>query len=159
MSRKFDEQKKKSTRLAIRRVQKKKKTYSVPYFTINSLTPCLPSQAITSSSIRGARPTSAPSARCRRGTSATPCSPASSCRCCWASSRRATSIRQSCASSLTFTSGRLGERASKRLAVVCGCRASRFGTMRRLILDVASIRVNLVCPGMTNTELLDPWGG
>ncbi|XXG95865.1 hypothetical protein Hte_002137 [Hypoxylon texense] len=63
-------------------------------------------------------------------------------------------VRQSYASSLTFTSGRLGERPARGLAVASAWGASLFGTTRGLALDLAPMRVNLVSPGATDTEML-----
>lgn len=56
-------------------------------------------------------------------------------------------------SSITFTSGRLAEKPMKG-AVVLGAWASALvGIVKTLALDLAPIRVNLVSPGETDTEL------
>ncbi|KAI1403896.1 putative short chain dehydrogenase/ reductase [Hypoxylon fuscum] len=64
-------------------------------------------------------------------------------------------VKHSSTSSLTFTSGRLAERPVKGLTVASGRAASLFGITRGLALDLAPImRVNLVSPGATDTEML-----
>ncbi|KAI4871148.1 putative short chain dehydrogenase/ reductase [Hypoxylon rubiginosum] len=63
-------------------------------------------------------------------------------------------VREGCASSLTFTGGRLGERPAKGMAVVSAWAASLLGATRGLALDLAPIRVNLVSPGATDTGML-----
>ncbi|KAI6083696.1 putative short chain dehydrogenase/ reductase [Hypoxylon rubiginosum] len=67
-------------------------------------------------------------------------------------------IRQHYASSLTFTGGRLGERPARGMAVVSARGGSLLGTTRGLALDLAPVRVNLVSPGATDTEMLSGMG-
>ncbi|OQD69324.1 hypothetical protein PENPOL_c002G04557 [Penicillium polonicum] len=59
-------------------------------------------------------------------------------------------------SSITFTSGRIAEKPMKGAAVLAGWAAALFGITRTLALDLAPIRVNLVSPGTTDTELQGP---
>ncbi|KAI2633167.1 putative short chain dehydrogenase/ reductase [Hypomontagnella submonticulosa] len=66
-------------------------------------------------------------------------------------------VNRAYTSSLTLTSGRLGERPLPGMAVPSGWGASIFGTMRGLALDLAPIRVNLVSPGVTDTRLTNEW--
>lgn len=44
----------------------------------------------------------------------------------------------------------------KGVAVLAGWGAALFGIVRTLALDLAPIRVNLVSPGTTNTEIQGP---
>lgn len=57
-------------------------------------------------------------------------------------------------SSMTFTSGMIAEKPVKGYTVVCGGAAGLAGLTRALALDLAPIRVNLVSPGLTITELM-----
>ncbi|KAI1472653.1 putative short chain dehydrogenase/ reductase [Daldinia caldariorum] len=66
-------------------------------------------------------------------------------------------LNQSCRSSLTFTSGRLAERPLKGMSAVSGWAASLYGTTRGLALDLAPVRVNLVSPGLTDTQTGEDW--
>ncbi|KAI1806250.1 putative short chain dehydrogenase/ reductase [Daldinia bambusicola] len=66
-------------------------------------------------------------------------------------------VSQSARSSLTFTSGRLAERPLKGMAAVSGWAASLYGTTRGLALDLAPVRVNLVSPGLTDTQTGEEW--
>ncbi|CAI7678003.1 unnamed protein product [Penicillium discolor] len=61
-------------------------------------------------------------------------------------------------SSITFTSGRIAEKPMKGAAVLAGWGAALFGIVRTLALDLAPIRVNLVSPGTTDTEIQGPEG-
>ncbi|KAJ5694371.1 hypothetical protein N7536_004783 [Penicillium majusculum] len=61
-------------------------------------------------------------------------------------------------SSITFTSGRIAEKPMKGAAVLAGWGAALFGIVRTLALDLAPIRVNLVSPGTTDTEIQGPKG-
>jgi NAD(P)-dependent dehydrogenase (short-subunit alcohol dehydrogenase family) len=58
-------------------------------------------------------------------------------------------------SSLTFTSGRVAEKPVKGYLLGSSWGAALFGITRTLALHLAPLRVNLVSPGATNTEL---WG-
>ncbi|CAG7977656.1 unnamed protein product [Penicillium salamii] len=62
-------------------------------------------------------------------------------------------IASSYRSSITFTSGRIAEKPMKGAAVLAGWGAALFGIVRTLALDLAPIRVNLVSPGTTDTEI------
>ncbi|KAB8345948.1 hypothetical protein FH972_023000 [Carpinus fangiana] len=62
-------------------------------------------------------------------------------------------IKQAYTSSLTFTSGRIAEKPMKGAAVPAAWGAALFGLVRTLALDLAPIRVNLVSPGTTDTEI------
>ncbi|KAI0378945.1 putative short chain dehydrogenase/ reductase [Hypomontagnella monticulosa] len=66
-------------------------------------------------------------------------------------------VRGAYTSSLTLTSGRLGQRPLPGMSVPSGWGASLFGTMRGLALDLAPIRVNLVSPGLVDTRLINEW--
>ncbi|KAL4778315.1 hypothetical protein BJX76DRAFT_362860 [Aspergillus varians] len=59
-------------------------------------------------------------------------------------------------SSITFTSGRTAEKSVKGAAALAGWGAALFGITRTLALDLAPIRVNLVSPGTTDTEIQGP---
>lgn len=61
-------------------------------------------------------------------------------------------------SSIIFTSGRIAEKPIKGAAVLVGWGAALFGIVRTLALDLAPIRVNLVSPGTTDTEIQGPEG-
>ncbi|KAI1374423.1 putative short chain dehydrogenase/ reductase [Hypoxylon crocopeplum] len=63
-------------------------------------------------------------------------------------------VKQSHTSSLIFTSGRVAEKPVKGSTVVSGMGAALFGVTRGLALDIAPIRVNLVSPGVVDTEML-----
>jgi NAD(P)-dependent dehydrogenase (short-subunit alcohol dehydrogenase family) len=64
-------------------------------------------------------------------------------------------LNRSYKSSLIFTSGRLGEKPLAGYTMGSAFAASSFGMARNLALDLAPRRVNVVSPGMTDTEL---WG-
>ncbi|KAL3481805.1 hypothetical protein BJX99DRAFT_253327 [Aspergillus californicus] len=59
-------------------------------------------------------------------------------------------------SSVTFTGGRIAEKPMKGAAVLAGWGAALFGITRTLALDLAPLRVNLVSPGTTDTEIQGP---
>ncbi|KAI0594736.1 hypothetical protein F4775DRAFT_572808 [Biscogniauxia sp. FL1348] len=63
-------------------------------------------------------------------------------------------MKPSYSSSIIFTTGRLAEKPMHGAAVVSGWASSLYGTTRGLALDLAPIRVNLVSPGATDTDLL-----
>lgn len=65
-------------------------------------------------------------------------------------------MKKSYTSSITFTSGRIAEKPMKGAAVLAGWGAALFGLTRTLALDLAPIRVNLVSPGTTDTEIQGP---
>ncbi|CEL10380.1 hypothetical protein ASPCAL13501 [Aspergillus calidoustus] len=56
-------------------------------------------------------------------------------------------------SSITFTSGRIAERPMKGAAALAGWGSALLGITRTLALDLAPIRVNVVSPGTTDTEI------
>lgn len=62
-------------------------------------------------------------------------------------------IKNSYTSSIIFTSGRIAERPMKGATVAAGCATGLFGVTKTLALDLAPIRVNLVSPGTTDTEM------
>jgi NAD(P)-dependent dehydrogenase (short-subunit alcohol dehydrogenase family) len=64
-------------------------------------------------------------------------------------------LNSSYKSSVTFTSGRVAEKPVKGYLLGSSWGAALFGITRTLALHLAPIRVNLVSPGATNTEL---WG-
>jgi NAD(P)-dependent dehydrogenase (short-subunit alcohol dehydrogenase family) len=64
-------------------------------------------------------------------------------------------LNNSYKSSFTFTSGRVAERPLKGYLLGSSWGAAQFGITRALALQLAPLRVNLVSPGATNTEL---WG-
>jgi NAD(P)-dependent dehydrogenase (short-subunit alcohol dehydrogenase family) len=64
-------------------------------------------------------------------------------------------LNNSYKSSLTFTTGLVAEKPVKGYLMGSAWGSARFGITRTLALDLAPIRVNLVSPGATNTEL---WG-
>jgi len=64
-------------------------------------------------------------------------------------------LNQSYQSSLTFTSGRVAEKPVKGYTMGAAWGAALFGIIRNLALDLAPIRVNVVSPGATDTEM---WG-
>jgi NAD(P)-dependent dehydrogenase (short-subunit alcohol dehydrogenase family) len=56
-------------------------------------------------------------------------------------------------SSITFTSGRIAEKPLKGAAVLAAWGTALLGITRTLALDLAPIRVNVVSPGTTDTEI------
>jgi NAD(P)-dependent dehydrogenase (short-subunit alcohol dehydrogenase family) len=62
-------------------------------------------------------------------------------------------------SSLTFCGGRLGTKPSRGWPMGAACSAGLDGLTRALALDLAPIRVNVVHPGATETELWGSLGG
>ncbi|KAJ5759499.1 hypothetical protein N7520_006655 [Penicillium odoratum] len=62
-------------------------------------------------------------------------------------------MNKSYRSSITLTSGRIAEKPMKGKAVMAGWGAALFGVTRTLALDLAPIRINLVSPGTTDTEI------
>ncbi|KAK9235747.1 hypothetical protein V1525DRAFT_409021 [Lipomyces kononenkoae] len=62
-------------------------------------------------------------------------------------------MNNSYTSSLIFTSGRIAEKPMKGATVVAGVATGLFGITKTLALDLAPIRVNLVSPGTTDTEM------
>ncbi|KAL2788667.1 hypothetical protein BJX66DRAFT_308489 [Aspergillus keveii] len=56
-------------------------------------------------------------------------------------------------SSITFTSGRIAEKPMKGAAMLAGWGTALLGITRTLALDLAPIRVNVVSPGTTDTEI------
>lgn len=64
-------------------------------------------------------------------------------------------LNQSFTSSLTFTSGRIADRPVKGFTTQAFFAAGLAGLTRALALDLAPVRVNLVSPGATDTEM---WG-
>ncbi|KAL3495475.1 hypothetical protein BJX62DRAFT_233468 [Aspergillus germanicus] len=62
-------------------------------------------------------------------------------------------------SSLTFYGGRLGTKPSRGWPMGAACSASLDGLTRALALDLAPIRLNVVHPGATETELWGSLGG
>jgi NAD(P)-dependent dehydrogenase (short-subunit alcohol dehydrogenase family) len=63
-------------------------------------------------------------------------------------------VTQSHTSSLTITTGRLGQRPIKGLSVISGSSSAVLGIGRGLALDLAPIRVNVVSPGIVDTPLI-----
>ncbi|KAI2617752.1 putative short chain dehydrogenase/ reductase [Hypoxylon sp. NC1633] len=63
-------------------------------------------------------------------------------------------VRRARASSLTFTSGQAAERPIAGTAVMSGGGAATFAIGRALAIDLAPLRVNVVSPGVIDTELL-----
>ncbi|KAK4247267.1 hypothetical protein C7999DRAFT_14700 [Corynascus novoguineensis] len=61
-------------------------------------------------------------------------------------------------SSITFTTGSGAERPIKGTAAIAAIGAGLFGLTRTLALDLAPLRVNLVSPGYTDTDLHGPAG-
>ncbi|KAJ0417616.1 hypothetical protein BJY00DRAFT_289266 [Aspergillus carlsbadensis] len=59
-------------------------------------------------------------------------------------------------SSITFTSGRVAEKPVKGVAVLGGWASALLGITRTLALDLAPLRVNVVSPGTTDTEIQGP---
>lgn len=59
------------------------------------------------------------------------------------------------ASSITLTSGSVSRKPNKDWSIVASYAAGSHGMMRNLALDLAPIRVNLICPGAVLTELWD----
>ncbi|CEL09189.1 hypothetical protein ASPCAL12329 [Aspergillus calidoustus] len=64
-------------------------------------------------------------------------------------------LKPSSTSSLTFCGGRLGTKPSCGWPMGAACSAGLDGLTRALALDIAPLRVNVVHPGATETEL---WG-
>ncbi|KAI0181205.1 putative short chain dehydrogenase/ reductase [Hypoxylon sp. FL1284] len=64
-------------------------------------------------------------------------------------------LRSGYTSSITFTSGRVVEKPVPGYSVLTGFAAGLHGLARNLALDLAPLRVNVVAPGATETEL---WG-
>jgi NAD(P)-dependent dehydrogenase (short-subunit alcohol dehydrogenase family) len=64
-------------------------------------------------------------------------------------------LNSSYKSSLIFTSGRVAEKPVQGYTVPAGWAAALLGLTRALALDLAPIRVNVVSPGATDTEM---WG-
>jgi NAD(P)-dependent dehydrogenase (short-subunit alcohol dehydrogenase family) len=62
-------------------------------------------------------------------------------------------IKSSYTSSIIFTSGRIAEKPMKGATVAAGWATGLFGLTKTLALDLAPIRVNLVSPGTTDTEM------
>ncbi|KAJ0422362.1 hypothetical protein BJY00DRAFT_322543 [Aspergillus carlsbadensis] len=62
-------------------------------------------------------------------------------------------------SSLTFCGGRLGTKPSRGWPMGAACSAALDGLTRALALDLAPLRVNVVHPGATETELWGSLGG
>jgi NAD(P)-dependent dehydrogenase (short-subunit alcohol dehydrogenase family) len=56
-------------------------------------------------------------------------------------------------SSITFTSGRIAEKPMKGAAALAAWGTALLGITRTLALDLAPIRVNVVSPGTTDTEI------
>ncbi|AEO59657.1 hypothetical protein MYCTH_2308119 [Thermothelomyces thermophilus ATCC 42464] len=65
-------------------------------------------------------------------------------------------VRSSYTSSITFTTGRAAERPVKGVAALAGIGAGLFGITRSLALELAPVRVNLVSPGTTDTDIFGP---
>ncbi|KAL2151061.1 hypothetical protein VTH82DRAFT_6159 [Thermothelomyces myriococcoides] len=65
-------------------------------------------------------------------------------------------IKNSYTSSITFTTGRAAERPLKNFSAVAGVGAGLFGITKSLALELVPIRVNLVSPGTTDTDILGP---
>ncbi|CEJ87957.1 hypothetical protein VHEMI04567 [[Torrubiella] hemipterigena] len=67
-------------------------------------------------------------------------------------------LKESYKSSLIFTSGRITEKAVKGLAVAAAYSTGLAGLVKTLALEAAPIRVKLVSPGTTDTEVQGPDG-
>lgn len=65
-------------------------------------------------------------------------------------------LNKSYTSSLIFTSGRIGEKPMKGATILAGWASALSGIVRGLALDLAPIRVNLVSPGTTDTNMYGP---
>lgn len=65
-------------------------------------------------------------------------------------------LKKSYTSSLTFTGGRVADKPMPNYSVYSGFAAGLIGMMRNLALDMAPLRVNLVSPGATLTEMWGP---
>ena len=59
-------------------------------------------------------------------------------------------------SSITFTNGQIAEKPIPNYTVYSGGAAGLVGMVRNLALDMAPLRVNLVSPGATKTEMWGP---
>ncbi|TVY13554.1 Short-chain dehydrogenase/reductase ATR9 [Lachnellula arida] len=64
-------------------------------------------------------------------------------------------MKQSYTSSITFTGGRVAEKPIPTYTLYSGIAAGLVAMVRNLALDMAPLRVNLVSPGATKTEM---WG-
>ena len=65
-------------------------------------------------------------------------------------------LKKSYTSSLTFTGGHISEKPVANYSLYSALAASMVGLTRNLALDMAPIRVNLVNPGATLTEMWGP---
>lgn len=65
-------------------------------------------------------------------------------------------LKKSYTSSLTFTGGHISEKPVANYSMHSAVAASLIGLTRNLALDMAPIRVNLVSPGATLTEMWGP---
>jgi NAD(P)-dependent dehydrogenase (short-subunit alcohol dehydrogenase family) len=65
-------------------------------------------------------------------------------------------VKKSCTSSLTFTGGRVAEKPIPNYALYSGIAAGLVAMVRNLALDMAPLRVNVVSPGVTKTEMWGP---
>lgn len=60
--------------------------------------------------------------------------------------------------SLTITNGMLAHRPRKGMPIVTASAMAAEGLTRGLAVDLAPVRVNCVCPGLIDTELLNRYG-
>lgn len=67
-------------------------------------------------------------------------------------------LKKSNPSSLTFTSGQVAEKPLANYSAHSAIAAGLLGMVRNLALDMAPLRVNLVSPGPTRTEMWNAWG-
>ncbi|KAH7381116.1 hypothetical protein BKA64DRAFT_685746 [Cadophora sp. MPI-SDFR-AT-0126] len=65
-------------------------------------------------------------------------------------------LKKSHTSSLTFTGGHISEKPAPNYSLYSALAAGLIGLTRNLALDMAPIRVNLVSPGATLTEMWGP---
>jgi len=65
-------------------------------------------------------------------------------------------MKKSYISSITFTGGRIAEKPIPNYTLYSGLAAGLIGMVRNLALDMAPLRVNLVNPGATKTEMWGP---
>ncbi|TVY26484.1 Short-chain dehydrogenase/reductase [Lachnellula hyalina] len=65
-------------------------------------------------------------------------------------------IKESYTSSITFTGGRVAEKPIPTYTLYSGMAAGLVAMVRNLALDMAPLRVNLVSPGATKTEMWGP---